>query len=183
MGKPLPAEPRERVVAFLKEGHSHQAAAARFRVSEKFVNDLVTLQRETGGLEPRARGIGGGSDKLVSLQDWIAARMDQMPDLALNDLVRELADHHGVFIHRVPVWRFLRGLGLAQEKDRQGEPSPPTVEWKAPAPGVAMCPIGCCYTNPGREPLTKEIASVGLEPAPGCATGGGTWRSSTLRRR
>ncbi len=48
MGKPHPVELRERVVGFVKEGHTHRAAAARFRVSVRFVNDMVILKRETG---------------------------------------------------------------------------------------------------------------------------------------
>ena len=107
---------RERVVAFVEEGHSHRAAAARFRVSVKFVNDMVILKRETGGLEPRAQGNGGGHGKLGAVQSWITARMDAKPDLTLNDLVGELADQHGIAIHRVSVWRFLRGLGLTHKK-------------------------------------------------------------------
>jgi transposase len=51
---------RERVIAFVEEGNSHRAAATRFRVSVKFVNDMVILKRETGGLEPHAQGNGGG---------------------------------------------------------------------------------------------------------------------------
>ncbi len=50
----------ERVVAFVEEGHSHRSAATRFQVSVKFVNDMVILKRETGGLEPRAQGRGPG---------------------------------------------------------------------------------------------------------------------------
>jgi transposase len=38
------------------------------------------------------------------------------PDLTLNDLVGELADQHGIAIHRVSVWRFLRGIGLTHKK-------------------------------------------------------------------
>jgi transposase len=41
----------------------------------------------------------------------------------------------------------------------------PLVEWMAPAPGIAMCHIGCCYTDPRREPSMKEIATVGLDLA------------------
>jgi transposase len=62
---------RERVVAFVEEGHSHRAAGTRFRVSVKFVNDMVILKREMGVLEPRAQGNGGGHGKLVSLRGWI----------------------------------------------------------------------------------------------------------------
>jgi transposase len=50
MGKPHPMALRERVVAFVEEGHSHRAVAAGFRVSVKFVNDMVILKRERGGL-------------------------------------------------------------------------------------------------------------------------------------
>lgn len=116
MGKPHPMALRQRVIAFVEEGHSHRAAAARFRVSVKFVNDMVILKRATGGLAPRAQGSGGGHGKLVSLRDWITARVAKKPDLTLNDLVGELADHHGISIHRVSVWRFLRGLGLTHKK-------------------------------------------------------------------
>ena len=42
------------------------------------------------------------------------------PDLTLNDLVGELADQHGIAIHRVSVWRFLRGLGLTHKKRPPG---------------------------------------------------------------
>jgi transposase len=107
---------RERVVAFVEEGYSHRAAAARFRVSIKFVNDMVILKRETGGLEPRVRGNGGGHGKLSRLRDWIAARMTAKPDLTLDDLVLEIADEHQVTVHRVSVWRTLRGLGLTHKK-------------------------------------------------------------------
>ena len=60
MGKPLPVELRQRVVAFVEEGNTHRAAAARFRVSIKFVNDMVLLKRRTGSLDPKPQGNGGG---------------------------------------------------------------------------------------------------------------------------
>ncbi len=116
MGRSHPMALRERVVAFVEEGHSHRAVAARLRVSVKFVNDMVILKREAGGLEPRPQGNGGGHGKLVAVQGWITSRMNEKPDLTLNDLVGELADHHGIAIHRVSVWRLLRGLGLTHKK-------------------------------------------------------------------
>ena len=48
MGKPHPLELRARVVAFVDEAHSHRTAAEHFRVSPKFVNDMIKLRRETG---------------------------------------------------------------------------------------------------------------------------------------
>lgn len=116
MGKPLPVELRERVVAFVEEGHSHRSAAVRFRVSVKFVNDMVILKRETGGLEPRAQGNGGGHVKLGRLRYWIKGRMEAKPDLTLDDLVLEIAEAHQVTVHRVSVWRALRSLGLTHKK-------------------------------------------------------------------
>ncbi len=108
MGKPHPIELRHRVVACVEEGHSHRSTAARFRVSVKFVNDMVILKRETGGLQPRRQGNGGGHGKLANVRDWIETRIGQTPDLTLSDLVAELVDQHGLTIHRVSVWRFLR---------------------------------------------------------------------------
>jgi transposase len=81
---------------------------------------MVILKRDTGGLEPRAQGNGGGHGKLGPVRDWIEARMAKKPDLTLNDLVAELADCHGITIHRVSVWRFLRGLGLTHKKRPSG---------------------------------------------------------------
>ena len=37
-------ELRSRVVAFVEEGHGHREAARHFRVSPKFVNDMVKLK-------------------------------------------------------------------------------------------------------------------------------------------
>lgn len=59
MGKPHPMELRTRVVAYVDEGHGHREAARHFRVSPKFVNDLVKLRRETGLLTPKRQGNGG----------------------------------------------------------------------------------------------------------------------------
>jgi len=116
MGKPLPIELRERVGAFVEVGHSPRSAAARFRVSVKFVNDMVILKRQTGGLEPRTQGNGGAHGKLSHLRDWIKARMDAKADLTLDDLGLEIAETHKLTVHRVSVWLALRSLGLTHKK-------------------------------------------------------------------
>ncbi len=116
MGKPHPIELRERVIAFVDEGHRHREAARHFRVSPKFVNDLVKLRRETGSIEARAQGNGGGHGKLAAVRDWIEARVVAKGEITLDELVSELAAEQGVIVHRVSVWRFLRGLGLTHKK-------------------------------------------------------------------
>ena len=60
MGKSHPVELRQRVVDHVAEGNTHRSAAARFKVSVKFVNDMVKLKAATGGLRPRRRGMAAG---------------------------------------------------------------------------------------------------------------------------
>lgn len=56
MGKSHEIALRERAVTFVEEGHGHREAARHFRVSPRFVNDLVILKRETGSLLPHRQG-------------------------------------------------------------------------------------------------------------------------------
>ena len=105
MGKPLPMELRQRVVAFVEEGHTHRAAAARFRVSIKFVNDMVLLKAATGGLAAKPQGNGGGHGKLAGVVGWTERRITEKRDLTLDDLVAELGEGHGVAAPRVAIWR------------------------------------------------------------------------------
>lgn len=116
MGKPHPVELRERVIAFVDEGHCHREAARHFRVSPRFVNELVRLRRETGSIMSRPQGNGGGHGKLACVQDWIETRIAVKGELTLDEMVFELAAEHGISVHRVSVWRFLRSLGLTHKK-------------------------------------------------------------------
>ena len=120
MGKPLPMELRRRVVDFVEEGHTHRSAAAQFRVSIKFVNDMVLLKRRTGSLDPKPQGNGGGYGKLAGVAGWIERRIMEKRCLTLDELVAELREGHGALAHRVSVWRHLRGLGLTHKKRPAG---------------------------------------------------------------
>lgn len=114
MGKPHPIALRARVIAFVEEGHGHREAARHFRVSPRFVNDLVILKRETGSIAPRRQGhVGGG--KLSSQQDWLRERMLCDGEPTLDELCVELAKR-GVVVHRSSVYRLLHRLGLSQKK-------------------------------------------------------------------
>jgi transposase len=120
MGKPHPVELRQRVVDHVAEGSTHRATAARFKVSVKFVNDMVKLRKATGGLLPKAQGNGGGYGKLSSLKDWVARRIAEKPDLTAAGLAAEIAATHGMTVHRGSVWRLLRELGLTHKKRPAG---------------------------------------------------------------
>lgn len=126
MGKPHPIELRSRVVAFVEEGHGHREAARHFRVSPRFVNNLIKLKAETGSLEPRRQGrIGGG--KLAAHADFVRGCLEEAGDLTLDELCVELAAH-GVSVHRSNVGRLLRRLGFSHKKTLQaGEQLRPDI--------------------------------------------------------
>lgn len=124
MGRPHPMALRVRVVAFVDEGHSHRAAARHFRVSPRFVNALIKLRHETGGLEPRRMG-NPGRGKLNDVADWVRARIAEKGELTLDALVVELAEHKGVTAHRSGVGKLLHRLGLSHKKRRSRPLSSP----------------------------------------------------------
>ncbi|WP_420350218.1 hypothetical protein [Paenirhodobacter sp.] len=74
-------------------------------MSPKFVNDLVRLRHETGSLAPRRQGNGGGQGKLTGATEWIEARVAAKGEITLDELVAELAETHGIAVHRATVWR------------------------------------------------------------------------------
>jgi transposase len=118
MGKPHPIELRSRVVAFVEEGHGHREAARHFRVSPRFVNNLIKLKAQTGSLEPRPQGrIGGG--KLDAHADFVRGCLEEAGDLTLDELCVELAAR-GVSVHRSNVGRLLRRLGFSHKKNSAG---------------------------------------------------------------
>jgi len=104
-------------------GPSAMANAAQFRVSIRFVNDMVILKRTTGSLEARKQGNGGGHGKLSGVADWTLRRIREKCRLTLDEMVVKLRDVQGMKAHRVPVWRHLRGLGLTHKKRPAGRPA------------------------------------------------------------
>ena len=120
MGRPHPIELRERVVAFVEEGHSHRAAATHFRVSPRFVNNMMILKRETGSVSAMRQGHGGAASKLKDHGAWVQRRLSQNGELTLDELCLELAER-GIYVHRSSVGRFLRRLGLSHKKKPSGQ--------------------------------------------------------------
>ena len=119
MGKPLPLELRRRVVAYVDEGHGHREAARHFRVSPRFVNNLIKLRRQTGSLEARRQGhVGGG--KLEPHAEFVRLRLAEVGELTLDELCVEL-ETRGVSVHRSNVGRLLNRLGLSHKKNSTGQ--------------------------------------------------------------
>ena len=115
MGKSHPVELRSRVIAFVEEGNGHREAARHFRVSPRFVNDMVILKRETGGLAPKVQG-NHAEGKLAPFAAWLRDRLAAKGDLTLDEIVAELAAVHGLSVHRGSVGRWLHRLGLSHKK-------------------------------------------------------------------
>ena len=124
MGKSHPIELRSRVIAFVEEGNGHREAARHFRVSPRFVNDMVILKRESGGLLPKAQG-NHAEGKLARYTAWLRDRLAQKGDLTLDEIVVEMAAVHGVSVHRGSVGKWLHRLGLSHKKNiaRQRNPA------------------------------------------------------------
>jgi len=119
MGKPHPIELRARVVAFVEEGNSNREAARHFRVSPRFVNNMMILRRSSGSLAPARQGHPPGS-KLSSHGEWIGERVSAHGEVTLDELCVELAAR-GVAVHRATIGRFLHRLGLSNKKKPQGK--------------------------------------------------------------
>ena len=91
------------------------ANARHFRVSPKFVNDMVILKRESGGLAPQRQG-HRGHGKLASHAGWVRDRLAMKSDLTLDEISAELQVAHGLTVHRGSVGKWLHRLGLSHKK-------------------------------------------------------------------
>ncbi len=98
----------------LEEGQGHREAARHFRVSPRFVNDLLILKRENGSLAPRRQGHGAGSGKLSPHRDWLKERMMRDGERTLNVLCLELAGR-GIVVDRSSIGWLLHRLGLSHK--------------------------------------------------------------------
>ena len=116
MGKAHPMELRSRVIGFVEEGHGHREAARHFRVSPRFVNDMVILKRQSGGLVPKVQG-NHAEGKLAPYAAWLRERIAARGDLTLDEIVADMASVHGVTVHRGSVGKWLHRLGLSHKKN------------------------------------------------------------------
>lgn len=118
MPKFHPIELRERVVAHVEDGHTHRATAVHFKVSIKFVNDMVKLKRETGSLARKPQPGLKGRGKLEPYKDWLRTRVNEQSDITLDQLARELKEEFGLDVHRWSICRVLHQMKLSHKKRR-----------------------------------------------------------------
>jgi len=111
MPKAIPMERRIKIAAFVQAGHSYNAAAARFGVSDTFVAKLIKYWRETGSLEPgRQDGKRGG--RLAPLHGFLIQTLEDWPDISMPRLAALVYEKHGVRTSSSDLSRCLIDLGF-----------------------------------------------------------------------
>ena len=122
MPNPYPRELRERAVrAYEARTAPYQAIAARFEIGPATLMRWVQRQRETGTIDPLAKG-GGWTSPVV----WAVLRplLDAKPDQTTEELTRaynRVAPEGRV--HRSSIWRALRRTGYVCKKNDRGQSS------------------------------------------------------------
>ena len=124
MGKSLSLDLRERVLAFIEEGHSCREAARRFRISAASAVRIRQRFRRFGTVAPARRGRPARSGRLERFGDFLRSRIEQNPDMTMPELAEVLLREHDVPAAPAELSRFLRHrLGFTYKKiaDRNGE--------------------------------------------------------------
>jgi len=118
MAKPFSEDLRQRVVAAVEGGLSRRQAAALFDLGISTVVHWLRRFRETGSVAAKPMG-GDHRSRLTSERDWILARLEEAPDLTIEELRDELKAH-GVTVGYGTVWRFFEREDITFKKKRTG---------------------------------------------------------------
>lgn len=119
--KPYPLELRQRIVTAVEQQvGTIEEIAALFGVSERYVYQLLKLQRETGDLTPRPHGGGAPAKlteaRLLKLVELVADR----PDATLDELRRGLNRRAAAPVSVTTVWRGLQQIDFTLKKNAPG---------------------------------------------------------------
>jgi transposase len=117
MGESLSLDLRERVLAFIEEGHSCHEAARRFRISAASAVRIRQRYRQLGSVAPAKRGRPAGSGRLERFGDFLRARIERSPDMTMPELSEALWQAHGMRAAPAELSRFVRHrLGFTYKK-------------------------------------------------------------------
>ena len=112
---PYSMDLRTRIVQAYLAGEGSQAdLAQRFRVSERWVQNLLRRHRETGSIAPLPHG--GGRERIIGAdrEALLLNALAETPDASLE----ELRDHCGVNGSRMCIARALERLDITRKKSR-----------------------------------------------------------------
>ena len=118
MSKPYSEDLRERVIAAVEGGLSCRQAAKVFAVGVSSVIRWVQRFRGTGSVAAKPMG-GDHRSRLTGERDWILERIEEAPDLTLEELREELKAR-GVIVGYGTVWRFFEREDITFKKKRPG---------------------------------------------------------------
>jgi transposase len=107
---------RERIVAWVAQGHSRRDAARHFGVSDSCAVKLLARVRETGSLLPGRQGRPPGGGKLAAHCDFLIACVQAKPDITMP----ELAAARGVKVSPASLSRVLCQAGFTYKKSPDG---------------------------------------------------------------
>ena len=118
MSKPYSEDLRERVVAAVEGGLSRRQAAELFDVGVSSVIRWVQRFLATGSVAAQPMG-GDHRSRLIGEREWILERIEQAPDLTIEELRDELKAR-GVVVGYGTVWRFFAREDITFKKKRAG---------------------------------------------------------------
>ena len=112
---------RRRVVEAYRSRRSgtYAETAALFGVGEATVSRLLRLHRETGDVEPKAKG--GNNPRRVDL-DWLREHLVENPDARLVDRIDSWVRAGGKSMSLTAMWLAVRACGWTHKK-RQWSPA------------------------------------------------------------
>lgn len=120
MAKVYSTDLRDRVLAFIRAGHSRRAAARHFAVSPSIAIKLAQRVDRTGSSIPDRRGRKTGGGKLAPVMGFLTQRVQAEPDITMAELAEALAADHGVTAHPSALSRALCKAGFTYKKVAAG---------------------------------------------------------------
>ena len=118
MGRPLPIELRERIVAAHRNNEgSYRELASRFKVGEATGNRLLARHRRTGSLEPDPMG-GARHEYIIDERGMalIKSLLEDDPTWTREELQAELKEAYGIEASVATIGRARRRLGFTRKR-------------------------------------------------------------------
>ena len=116
MAKSYSRDLRVRVIAAVDGGMSRRGAAEQFAVSESTAIRWVREWRASGRTDARSRGGDRHSHRIEEHGDFLKARIEEMPDITLDELRQALLTERGETFGDSSISRFFRRHKLSRKK-------------------------------------------------------------------
>ena len=129
MTRPYSMDLRKRALSLIGKGESVRRVAEILEISVSAVVKWSLRHRRTGSAKPAQIG-GYRRAILLDHRDFIAARFDATPHIALRELQSELFGR-GVKVSYGAIWAFVHAHGLSFKKNRAGKRARPSGRRKA----------------------------------------------------